>query len=402
AALKSRRREILQPAVSKHHGRIVKLMGDGALAEFGSAVNAVQCAVELQEAMAAANEAISEDRQIVLRIGLNLGDVIVEGSDLYGDGVNIAARLEALAEPGSVLVSQTVFGHVRGKVPLGFDDMGEQNLKNLAEPVRIYRVSGVTSQTLGKVPGRPPPASGLSIVVLPFVNMSGDPEQEYFSDGITEDIITDLSKTSALSVVARNTAFTFKGRAVDVSKIAEQLNVSHVVEGSVRKAGGRVRISAQLIDGRKGDHVWAERYDRDLNDIFALQGDISKPIVAALMIKLMPAEKNAIETRSTKDPEAYELYLLGRHHYSKFHIKNLEMAVRFCRRALEIDPNYARAWALLAMSQEFLRMRGKSEEAGTLAAERALALDPSLADAHAVRGRILMKHGRYDEALAAH
>jgi adenylate cyclase len=402
AALKARRSEVLQPVVSKHHGRVVKLMGDGALVEFGSVVNAVQCAVELQKAMAAANEGISEDRQIMLRIGLNLGDVIVEGSDLYGDGVNIAARLEALAEPGGVLVSQTVFGHVRGKVPLDFDDMGEQNLKNMTEPVRIFRVSGVTIPTSGKISGRPSPASKVSIAVLPFANMSGDPEQEYFSDGITEDIITDLSKTSALSVIARNTVFTFKGKAVDMSKIAEQLNVSHIVEGSVRKAGGRVRISAQLIDGRKGDHVWAQRYDRDLKDIFALQDEISQAIVAALKIKLMPAEKNAIEARSTKHPEAYELYLLGRHHYSKFNIKNVEIAVHFCQRALEIDPNYARAWAMLAMCQERLRMRGRSEETGLLAAERALVLDPSLADAHAVRGLILMRLGRYDEALAAH
>ena len=238
--------------------------------------------------------------------------------------------------------------------------------------------------------------------MLPFQNLSGDPEQEYFADGIAEDVMTDLSKVSALNVLSRNTTLPFKGKPDSARIAASQLGVDFVVEGSVRKAGGRVRISAQLIDAARGSHVWAERYDRDLKHIFALQEEISQAIVTALKIRLLPAERRAIEARSTKHPEAYELYLLGRHHYSKFHIKNLEMAVHFCRRALEIDPNYARAWALLAMCQEFLRMRGKSEEAGTLAAERALALDPSLADAHAVRGRILMKHGRYDEALAAH
>ena len=222
AALKSRRTEILQPVVSKHHGRIVKLMGDGALAEFASAVNAIQCAVELQQAMAAANECVPEDRRIVLRVGINLGDVMVEGSDLYGDGVNIAARLEALAEPGHVLVSQTVFGHVRGKVQIGFDDLGEQNLKNMSEPVRVYRVSGIIDPSSGVTSARTAPASNLSIAVLPFTNMSGDPEQEYFSDGITEDIITDLSKVATLNVLSRNTTFTFKGKAVDVGQIARR------------------------------------------------------------------------------------------------------------------------------------------------------------------------------------
>jgi adenylate cyclase len=239
-------------------------------------------------------------------------------------------------------------------------------------------------------------------VVLPFANMSGDAGQEFFSDGITEDIITDLSKASALSVVARNTAFTFKGEAVDICKIAKLLHVSYVLEGSVRKAGERVRISAQLIDGKIGDHVWAERYDRDVKNIFALQDEISQAIVAALKIRLLPAEKKAIEARSTNNPEAYELYLLARHHFSKLHIQGLETAVRLCRRSLEIDPSYARAWALIAMSEARLRSSGRSEESGLAAAERALALDPSLAEAHAAKGWVLMRLGRYEEALAAH
>jgi adenylate cyclase len=216
--------------------------------------------------------------------------------------------------------------------------------------------------------------------------MSGDVELEYLSDGVTEDIITDLSKVSTLHVLSRNTVFTFKGKPVEVTKIGKQLNVTHVVEGSVRKAGGRVRITAQLIDASNGSHIWAERYDRDLNDVFALQDEISQAIVAALKIKLMPAEKKAIETRSTHNPEAYQLYLLGRHYHGLRSIKNIEIAVRFCRSALEIDASYARAWALLAICQAELHERGKSEDTGLPAAERALALDTSLAEAHAARG----------------
>jgi adenylate cyclase len=399
ATLKTRRSEVLQPLVSKHRGRIVKLMGDGVLIEFASAVDAVECAVQLQETMEAANTGLAQDRRIVLRIGINLGDVIVEGSDLYGDGINIAARLEAVADPGGVYVSQTVFNHVRGKVALEFENLGERSLKNIAEPVQVYKVLEGADRAL-----RPAEAgrAKISVAVLPFANMSGDVEQEYFSDGITEDVITDLSKVSTLHVLSRNTVFTFKGKPVEVTRIGKQLNVSHVVEGSVRRAGGRVRITAQLIDASNDSHVWAERYDRDLNDVFALQDEISQAIVAALKVKLMPAEKKAIETRSTHNPEAYQLYLLGRHYRWQRTLKNFEIAVRFCRSALEIDADYARAWALLAVCQAEQHEMGRSEETGLPAAERALALDTSLAEAHAAKARILAEHGRYDEALAAH
>ncbi|PZV35924.1 hypothetical protein B5V02_24915 [Mesorhizobium kowhaii] len=400
ASLKVRRGEILGPLVRQHQGRIVKVMGDGVLVEFASAVNAVACAVELQQAMASASDGLPEDRRIVLRVGVNLGDVLVEGSDLYGDGVNIAARLQASAEPGTVFVSETVFNHVRGKVQVGFEDLGEHSLKNIAEPVRIYKVSRAAA--VAGAPRRTDRPSKISIAVLPFTNLSGDPEQEYFSDGITEDIITDLSKVSAVSVTARNTVFAFKGKAVDVSKIAGQLNVSHVLEGSVRNAEGRVRISAQLIDGKVGDHVWAERYDRDLKDIFALQDDISHSIVAALKGKLLPEEKEAIETRSTHNPEAYKLYLLARYYQRQRSTRNLQIAIRFCHRALDVDPNYARAWGLVALCQAMLNMTGRSEETGLSAAERALALDSGLAEAYAAKGRALAKLGRVNEALAAH
>src|SRR5215469_13015154 len=400
AALAERRKEILEPLVVKYHARIVKVMGDGVLIEFASAVNAVACAVELQDSMKAANADLPEDRKILLRVGVNLGDVIAQGNDLYGDGVNIAVRLEALAEPGSVVVSQTVFSHVRGKTKLGFEDLGEQDLKNMAEPVRVYRIGN---------PPEPAPKSGngraqqskLSIAVLPFVNMSGDPEQEYFSDGITEDIITDLSKVSTLKVLSRNTVFTFKGKSVDMGQIARQLKVGHVLEGSVRKAGGRVRITAQLID-TDDSHVWAERFDRDLSDIFALQDEISERIVAALKVKLLPEEKKAIESRSTYNPDAYQLYLLGRDYQLRHSARSLGIALRFYQQALEIDPLYARAWALAAVSQARLHWIGKSEDSGLAAAEKALTLDTSLAEAHAARGRVLAANGLYEEALAAH
>jgi adenylate cyclase len=400
AALKTRRTEVLQPLVVRHRGRIVKLMGDGVLIEFPSAVDAVECAVRLQKAMDTANARLPEDRRILLRIGINLGDVMVEGSDLYGDGVNIAARIERLAEPGGILVSQTVFNHVRGKVQVGFEDFGEHSLKNMPEPVRVYKVSGADGVAAPDRRGQP---TKVSIAVLPFANMSGDAEQEYFSDGITEDVITDLSKASALSVIASNTAFTFKGKAVEVTKIARQLNVGYIVEGSVRKAGGRVRITAQLIDGSRGDHVWAERYDRELSDIFALQDEISRAIVATLKLRLLPEEKKAIATRSTHNLDAYQLYLLARHyHAAQPSAKNLEIAGRFCQRALEIDPNYARAWALLGICQAGLYNRGRLEESGLSAAERALSLDLSLAEAHAAKGRALAENGRFEEAFAAH
>jgi adenylate cyclase len=400
AALAQRRNRVLEPLVVKYHGRIVKVMGDGVLIEFPSAVNAVACAVELQGGMQVANADLPEDRQIVLRVGINLGDVMAQGSDLYGDGVNIAARLEAMAEPGSIFVSQAVFNHVRGKTKVAFEDLGEQSLKNMAEPVRVYRIGSVAEFAPRLENGRARPAK-LSIAVLPFVNMSGDPEQEYFSDGITEDIITDLSKVSALKVLSRNTVFTFKGKSVDVGQITRQLKVGHVLEGSVRKAGGRVRITAQLINA-DDNHVWAERFDRDLSDIFALQDEISERIVAALKVKLLPEEKKAIETRSTQDLKAYQLYLLARYYQMQIGARAHEIAIRFAQGALAIDPNYARAWALVGLCQAFLYIRGRSEESGLSAAEKALSLDASLPEAHAAKGRALAELGRFDEALAAH
>jgi adenylate cyclase len=400
AALKERRRDVLNPLVAEHHGRIVKVMGDGVLVEFGSAVNAVACAVQLQKRMAAASEGLPADRRIVLRIGINLGDVVVEGGDLYGDGVVIGVRLQAMAEPGGICVSGAVHDQVGNKLPLAFEDLGPSEVKNIARPVQVFRV-----RADGDARGRPSverrsKQAKPSIAVLPFVNMSGDPEQEYFSDGITEDIITDLSKVSALTVVSRNTAFTFKSKPVDVGQVARRLKVGYVLEGSVRKAGGRVRITAQLIDASRDSHLWGERYDRDLNDIFALQDEIARAIVEVLKVKLLPTERKAIENRSTRDLGAYETYLQGRYHFLQYGLKNLEIAIRFGQRALEIDSQYARAWVLIAVCRSSLHTRGRSDESGLAEAEMALSLDPSLAEAHSARGRVLGDLGRCDEAVA--
>ena len=396
--LKANRSRIFDPFVAAQGGRVVKLMGDGALVEFGSVVAAVNCALAIQEATARAEPERAGAKGIRYRIGINLGDVIVEGDDIYGEGVNVAARLQALAPVGGIAVSLTVRDQVAGKASCTFEDLGEHTVKNLERPVRAFAVHGVEREDQKtRSPHR------ISVCVLPFANMSGDPEQEYFSDGISEDIITDLSKVSALWVAARNTAFTFKGKHVDVPQVARQLKVSHVLEGSVRKAGGRVRITAQLVDGATGGHVWAERYDRDLNDIFALQDEISQAIVAALKLKLLPEEKKAIEQRGTTDPEAYKLYLMARQYYITGNFGNVrrsEAIIRLCRRAIEIDPNYARPWAMMAGAQINLRFFfGREGDDGLAAAERAIELDPNLAEAHAAKSQVLRQNARLEGAI---
>jgi adenylate cyclase len=409
AALKALQTNFIDGKIAEHQGRIVKLTGDGMLVEFPSVVNAVACAAEVQRGMRDRNAGVPQDRRIEFRIGVNLGDVIVEGEDIFGDGVNVAARLESVARPGGITISGSVRDHVGNRLDLVFEDLGEQTLKNIERPIRVYSVSLSSSAARDPEDIAPAPQEQLgkqrpSIAVLPFNNMSGDPEQEYFSDGITEDIITDLSKVSALSVIARNSAFAFKGKNVDVLQVARQLKVSHVLEGSVRKAGGRVRITAQLIDGAHNDHVWAERYDRDLNDIFALQDEISEAIVKALKLKLLPEEKKAIEQRGTESVEAYNLFLMARQNYvtgGEGDLRRAEATIRICQRVTEIDPNYADAWALMALNQMIVCfIHGGKGEDGLAAAERALALDANLAEAHAVKARIFAEYGRHDEASA--
>ncbi|MGH8461727.1 MAG: TPR end-of-group domain-containing protein [Stenotrophobium sp.] len=404
ARLKANRLAIFQPLVEAHGGRTFKLMGDGALAEFASVHAAISCAHEIQTATARAEPELPEDQRICYRIGVNLGDVIVEGDDIYGEGVNVAARLQALASPGGVALSRNVRDQVAGKVSAGFDDLGEHTVKNIERPIHVFalrmRQQAIPAEATGKAASRNP---RVSVCVLPFNNISGDPEQEYFSDGITEDIITDLSKVSALSVVSRNTSFAYKGKAADIAQVARQLKVSHVLEGSVRKSGNRVRITAQLIEGAGDSHVWAERYDRDLSDIFALQDEISAAIVAALKLHLLPSEKKAIETRSTTNAEAYKLYLMARQYHLGYNARHRVIAVRIYQRALEIDPNYARAWACLAICQAHIRgMDGGSGDGGGEAAEKALALESNLAEAHTAKACVLGNFGRHAEAWAEH
>jgi adenylate cyclase len=398
--LKAHRVAVFDPRVAAHGGRIFKLMGDGALVEFPSVVAAVACAVEIQAAGEAWNAGRAEGERIRYRVGVNLGDIIVEGDEIYGEGVNVAARLQALAEPGGVTLSRHVRDHVHGKVAAEFDDLGEHTVKNIERPIHVFAM-----RRSGSAPGaaRVAESAGkaVSICVLPFANMSGDPEQEYFADGVTEDIITDLSKVSALFVVSRNTAFTLKRKQVEVSQVARQLKVTHVLEGSVRKAGGRVRITAQLIDGKTDGHVWAERYDRDLSDIFAVQDEISEAIVAALKLKLLPTERKAIEQRSTNNAEAYKLYLMARDFALRGSERHLAPIVRICQRAVEVDPSYARAWALLSTTQAALAARGMSDEDGGAAAARAIALDPNLSEGHAAMARVLYNAGRHEDSLKA-
>jgi adenylate cyclase len=304
AALRQRRGGILEPLVAQHQGRIVKLMGDGVLVEFASAVDAVQCAIELQKRMADANRGLPDHRAIVLRIGVNLGDVVIDGLDIQGDGVNIAARLEAMAEPGGICISGSVFEQVERHLPVACDDLGDQTLKNISRPVRVYRVTGtevIRTDEGSLAPTKP------SIAVLPFANMSGDPEQEFFVDGLTEDIITALSRISAFWVIARTSTFTYKGRPTEVKRVARELGVRYVMEGSVRRSGDRLRVTAQLIDAATGHHVWAERYDRPLADLFDIQDDITRSVVASTETHVLLAELQAAGSKPSTDLRSRDL-----------------------------------------------------------------------------------------------
>ena len=400
ATLKSRRREILQPTISKHHGRIIKLMGDGVLVEFGSAVNAVDCAVELQTAMDIANADVAGDRRIVLRAGINLGDVMVEGSDLYGDGVNIAARLESLSEPGGLCISGSVFEHVNGKLPHSFVSLGPQTLKNIDRPIQIYRLAGkdgpgaVVSAVELPLPDKP------SIVVLPFANMSADAEQAYFVDGLTEDLITDLSKVPALFVIARNSSFAYKGRSIDTRQIARELGVKYVLEGSARRAADRVRINAQLIDAAAGGHIWADRFDRDLADIFAAVDEVIGKIVEALVGKLAAASLK--ERYRPTSLEAYDLCLRGRAEWVHSSEAGVE-AIPLFERAIALDPNYAEAYRWLAISQNHAwshlsRPMDPFRQLSMVSAKKAVELDPNDPGTHWVLAYVLLFERRWDES----
>jgi TolB-like protein/class 3 adenylate cyclase len=345
--LKALRRELVDPKIAEHHGRIVKTTGDGMLVEFASVVDAVRCAVEVQQAMAGRYTGVEADNRIELRIGINLGDVIVEGDDLYGDGVNIAARIEALADAGGVFVSNTVHDHVRDRLPFVFEDLGEQQVKNIARPVRVYRVRDTAAKSPSAlVPSALPLPAKPSIAVLPFANMSGDPEQEYFADGMVEEIITALSRIRWLFVIARNSTFTYKGQSVDVKQVGRELGVRYVLEGSVRKAGQRVRITGQLIDATTGTHLWADRFDGSLEDVFELQDKVAVSVAGVIEPRLQAAEISRSSERSTDDLTAYDLYLRA---YAMFwsSAKHIPEALRLTKQAIARDPRYgpALAWA---------------------------------------------------------
>jgi adenylate cyclase len=404
---KCHRSELIDPLINDHKGRTFKLTGDGMLVEFASVINAVACAADIQRGMAERNQNVPKDHRIDLRIGINLGDIIVEDGDIFGDGVNVAARLEGIAEPGCIAVAASVRDQVGSRLNLKFIDKGEHALKNIKQNIRVYTIgfgspSGIETTTQTTV--GPLDQLQKTIAVLPFTNMSHDPEQEYFSDGITEDIITDLSKISSLHVVARNTVFTYKGRSVKIKQVGLDLGVRYVLEGSVRKVGERVRITGQLIDALYGGHMWAERYDRDLTDIFAIQDEITHAIVSQLKIKLLPEERKAIDTEPTGNVEAYTYYLRGRQFSHAWTKSYLHLALRMFCKAVELDRDYARAYAGIADCEAALRDWQPDDfplERISAMAAKALELDPNLAEAHASRGLALHQAGHDEEAAAS-
>ncbi len=402
SALKALRKDVFAPQVTAHKGRVVKLMGDGALVEFPSIVNAVNCAIAVQRAIA---ERASGD-QIELRIGINLGDVIIEGSDIYGDGVNVAARIQEVAEPGGVALSGAAFEQVAGKVEAAFADGGEHDLKNIAQPVRVWRwpADGVPAPTAANVP----PSVGKlpSIAVLPFASMSDDPEQEYFADGLVEDIITTLSKLAGLRVIARNSAFVYKGKAVDIREAAKQLGVRYVLEGSVRKSGNRIRITAQLIDADSDSHVWAERYDRAIGDIFAVQDEITLVLATEMQVKLTEGEQARLHYTTTSNVEAWTHWVRGLSFYRQAVTEeNMGGALACWKQALALDPSSATLNAMLGFIHYADARFGWWDDRDTAIAkarsyvDQALELDPDDADANSISSMASLLQGRFEEAV---
>jgi adenylate cyclase len=437
ARLKAARAEVVDPAIAEFNGRIVKTTGDGLLAEFSSAVDAVQCGVAVQAAMAGRGEGAGDGDLLQYRIGVHVGDIIIDGEDIFGDGVNIAARIEGLAEPGGVAISDAVNQHVQGRVEVAFSDRGDQEAKNIDHPIHVWGwcpgIAAVVSLEAPPLPEKP------SIAVLPFDNMSGDPEQGYFADGITEDIITDLSKVSGLFVIARNSSFAYKGRVPDIRQVSRELGVRYVLEGSVRRGGNRIRVNAQMIDGPTGGHLWAERYDRELEDIFEVQDEVTRTIVAALKVQLTASEEAQREARGKIDAEAYDLLVRSRQvmmqlrpesgiearqmlervieigsgtalAYARLSMirfaeyanqwndatqDNLTEAIALANKAIEVDETEPQAQISLALALAWV---GRLDEAER-AAERAVELDPNCADAYACLGNVREFQGRAEEAV---
>ena len=408
AALKTLRNDLIDPKIAQHHGRIVKLMGDGMLAEFGSVVDAVRAAAEIQRAVAERNIGLAEANLIKFRIGINLGDVVIDGEDIHGDGVNVAARLEGLAEPGGICISAAVHEQVRDRAGLSFEDMGEREVKNIDRPIRVWRwvaeasplaaASSAASVPLA-LPDKP------SIAVLPFENMSGDPEQEFFADGMSEDIITALSRMPWFFVIARNSSFTYKGRAVDVKQVAVELGVKYVLEGSVRKGGNRLRITAQLIDATTGKHVWAERYDREIADIFDVQDEVTQAIVGAVAPEFLSIEAKKARRKDPAQLDAWECVMRGRAHLWKLGREDAAEARKLFERAIELVPSGefgTSDLALVHFLESYYRWSGSPEqslEKMLRSAEKAVAADDHDPWALTILAWANVVAHRWDEAL---
>ncbi len=444
ATLKALRREIIDPAVAELRGRIVKTTGDGLLVEFASAVDAVTCAMSIQEKTAEWNGMISGPH-FLFRIGINVGDIIIDGDDIFGDGVNVSARVENECEPGGVCLSSSAFEQVRGKTAFAFDDLGERSLKNIDRPVRLY-----AARHAGKEAGAPsseanrllPLPTRPSIAVLPFQNMSGDPEQEYFADGVVEDIITALSRFKSLFVIARNSSFTYKGKAIDIKQVGRELGVRYVLEGSVRKAGGQVRITGQLLEASTGTHLWANKFDAPIEDVFELQDEVTASVVGAIAPRLVDAEVETARRKRPDDLGSYDHYLRGLSQLYEFTPVSCKRAHSEARKAIELDPNFGPAYALAAFSHyvrkfnlgddlsdeevtealEFIATALKLAlddegvltrasmlfsnvanefERGLVLANRAIALNPNFAGAHNAKGWACLFLGKFDDATEA-
>jgi len=396
-------RKVTDALVAKHGGRLVKSTGDGVLLEFPSVVDAVECAVAVQAVMTQRNEGVPQDRRMMFRIGVNLGDILIDGDDILGDGVNVAARLEGIAEPGGICVSSSAYEQVRGKVPVDFTDLGEQNLKNIARPVRAYAAgSSAKAHRIGPLPTSAP---RLSIVVLPFANMGGDPEQEYFVDGVTENLTTDLSRISGAFVIARNTAFTFKGKAVDVKKLGCELNVRYVLEGSVQRGGNRLRVNVQLIDAETGKHLWAERFDKPIADLFEMQDEIVSRLANALDTELVVVEAQRAE--HLLSPDAVDFYFLGRACLNRAQTPQSLMETRgLFERALALDAKNVEALVGMAIVDTIIGYSDMSGDrnvhlsAAETALAKALAMSPNHALAHATLGAVQIVTDRALQGIA--